>query len=412
MDILRFLTAGNVDDGKSTLIGRLLFDSKSVSTDILQAIEKVSKGKNQKDIDLSLLTDGLRAEREQGITIDVAYKYFNTEKRKFIIADTPGHVQYTRNMVTGASNSNLAIILIDARNGITEQTSRHSIIASLFGIQHLTICVNKIDLLNYSQQVFNSIINDYKTFAKKLNVKEITFIPVSAKYGDNIVIRSEKMPWYTGKTLLEHLETVEVNNDINFHSARFPVQYIIRPQVDALHDYRGYAGKVASGIFKTGDSIDILPAGTSSKIKSIEIGGKNVPQAFAQQSITLHLEDDIDISRGDIITKKDNSISVTQDVEATVCWMNERSLTIGSKLLLRHHGKTVKTLVKDVLYKLDVSTYDKKEEDKTINLNEIARIKLRTASPIAIDNFSFNRTNGSFILIDENTNETVGGCVV
>jgi sulfate adenylyltransferase subunit 1 len=412
MDILRFLTAGNVDDGKSTLIGRLLYDSESVSTDILQAIEKVSKGKNQTDIDLSLLTDGLRAEREQGITIDVAYKYFSTPKRKFIIADTPGHVQYTRNMVTGASNSNLAIILIDARNGITEQTARHSIISSMFGIQHLTVCINKIDLLGYSQEVFNAIVAQYQEFAQQLNVKEITYLPVSAKYGDNVVTRSIKMPWYTGKTVLEHLESVELISDTNFSSARFPVQYVIRPQEDALHDYRGYAGRIVSGVFKEGDVVEVLPAGLSTKVKAIETGNKNNHEAFAPQSVILHLQDDIDVSRGDMIVKKDAHLSVTQDIEATVCWMSERPLTIGAKLLLRHHGKTVKASVRDVLYKLDVNTFTQKEEDKTIRLNEIAKIQLRTASPIAIDRFTYNRTNGSFILIDETTFETVGGCVV
>ncbi len=411
MDLLRFLTAGNVDDGKSTLIGRLLFDSDSVSTDILQAIEKTSKGKNHTGIDLSLLTDGLRAEREQGITIDVAYKYFTTDKRKFIIADTPGHVQYTRNMVTGASNSNLAIILIDARNGITEQTSRHSIIASLFGIQHLAVCVNKIDLMDYSQKVFDDIVSSYKRFAKKLNVKDITFIPVSAKFGDNVVVRSEKMPWYKGRTLLEHLETVEVASDINFSSARFPVQYVIRPQEDKLHDYRGYAGKVVSGIFKKGDSIEVFPAGLKSKIREIEIAGKQAEEAFAPQSVVIHLEDDIDISRGDMIAIKDDSLQVAQDIEATVCWMSERPLNAGAKLLIRHHGKTVKASVRDVLHKIDVSSLDQLE-DKSVKLNEIARIQLRTASPISIDGFAANRANASFILVDENTNETVGGCVV
>src|ERR1035437_6938998 len=291
MDLLRFLTAGSVDDGKSTLIGRLLFDSESVSTDILQAIEKTSKGKHATEIDLSLLTDGLRADREQRITIDVAYKYFTTEKRKFIIADTPGHVQYTRNMVTGASNSNLAIILIDARNGITEQTRRHSGISSMFGIQHLAVCINKIDLMDYSENIFNGIVATYKEFAKNLNVKDIVYIPVSAKLGDNVVMRSKKMTWYKGKTLLEHLETVEVANDNNFTYARFPVQYVIRPQEDSLHDYRGYAGRVVSGIFKKGDSVEIFPAGISSRIKEIEIAGKNVDETFAPQSVIIHLED-------------------------------------------------------------------------------------------------------------------------
>ena len=412
MDLLRFLTAGNVDDGKSTLIGRLLFDSDSVSADILQAVEKASKGKKGLDIDLSLLTDGLRAEREQGITIDVAYKYFTTAKRKFIIADTPGHVQYTRNMVTGASNSDLAIILIDARNGITEQTSRHSIISSLFGIQHLVVCVNKIDLVDYSEQAFNEIAAAYREFAKKLNVKDIVYIPVSARNGDNVVDRSSKMDWYKGKTLLEHLETVVVENDNDLTHARLPVQYVIRPQEDSLHDYRGYAGKIVSGIFKKGDAVEILPAGTTTKIKEIEIAQKNVGEAFAPQSVIIHLEDDIDISRGDVISKKDDSVVVTQDIEATVCWMSERALNAGAKLLVRHHGKTVKASVRDVLYKLNVNSLEKIKGEKQIALNEIARIRLRTASPIALDTFKVNPANGSFILVDENTNETVGGCVI
>jgi sulfate adenylyltransferase subunit 1 len=412
MDLLRFLTAGNVDDGKSTLIGRLLYDSKAVSTDILHAVEKASKKKYGGEIDLSLLTDGLRAEREQGITIDVAYKYFSTEKRKFIIADTPGHVQYTRNMVTGASNSNLAIILIDARNGITEQTCRHSTISSMFGIQHLTVCVNKIDLVNYSENEFNDIVANYNEFSKKLNVKDITYIPVSAKFGDNVVKKSDKMPWYKSKTLLEHLETIELDSDVNLSLARFPIQYIIRPQQDSLHDYRGYAGKIISGIFKQGDTVEALPVGISSRIKEIEIAGKKVEEAFAPQSVVIHLEDDIDISRGDMLVKKDNFICITQNVEATVCWMNERTLNVGEKLLIRHHGKTVKCRLQDVLHKINVTSLNKVEGEKSVALNEIARIQLRTASPLAIDTFQNNRANGSFILIDENTNETVGGCVI
>ena len=417
MDLLRFLTAGNVDDGKSTLIGRLLYDSESVSVDILQAIEKASKGKNGLDIDLSLLTDGLRAEREQGITIDVAYKYFTTPKRKFIIADTPGHVQYTRNMVTGASNSNLAIILIDARNGITEQTRRHSIISSLFGIQHLAVCVNKIDLMDYSEKVFDDIVAQYKEFSKKLDVKDFIFIPISAKLGDNVVNKSENMPWYKGKTLLRYLEEVEVDSDINFSQARFPVQYVIRPQQDSLHDYRGYAGKIVSGVFKKGDAIEVFPAGIPSRIKEIEsrwLSGAEtqITEAFAPQSVVIHLEDDIDISRGDIIAKKDDSLTITQDVEATVCWMTEKPLQAGAKYLIRHHGKTVKAAVRDVLYKIDVAALNPIEGEKTVKLNEIARIQLRTAVPIAIDSFKNNHSNGCFILVDENTNETVGGCVV
>jgi sulfate adenylyltransferase subunit 1 len=315
-------------------------------------------------------------------------------------------------MVTGASNSNLAIILIDARNGITEQTCRHSIISSLFGIQHLAVCVNKIDLVDYSEKVFNEIVAAYKKFAKKLNVKDITYIPVSAKNGDNVVTRSEKMKWYSGKTLLQHLETVEVDSDLNFSSARFPVQYVIRPQEDKLHDYRGYAGRIVSGIFKKGDEVQVLPSGLTSRVKEIEIAEKEISEAFAPQSVVMHLEDDIDISRGDMIISPLQGLEALQDIEATVCWMNERPLNAGAKLLLRHHGKAVKAAVRDVLYKLDVTSLDKMEGDKTIKLNEIGRIQVRTASPIALDNFISNRANGSFVLVDENTNETVGGCVV
>lgn len=412
MDLLRFLTAGNVDDGKSTLIGRLLFDSESVSVDILQAIEKASKGKNGKDIDLSLLTDGLRAEREQGITIDVAYKYFTTPKRKFIIADTPGHVQYTRNMVTGASNSDLAIILIDARNGITEQTCRHSIISSLFGIKHLVVCINKIDLMDYSEKVFNDIVTHYKAFANKLDMKDVVFIPISAKLGDNVVQKSKNMLWYKGRTLLQHLEEVELVSDTNFNASRFPVQYVIRPQQDKLHDYRGYAGKITSGIFKKGDTVEVYPAGILSKIKEIEIAEKSITEAFAPQSVVLHLEDDIDISRGDIIAKKDDLICVTQDIDATVCWMSEQPLVAGAKFLLRHHSKAVKAVVKNICSKIDVTTLNPIEGVQSLQMNEIGRIQLRTASPLALDKFKDNRTNGCFILVNDNTNETVGGCVI
>lgn len=413
MDLLRFLTAGNVDDGKSTLIGRLLYDTKSVSVDILQAVQKASKN-NDAGIDLSLLTDGLRAEREQGITIDVAYKYFTTEKRKFIIADTPGHVQYTRNMVTGASNSNLAVILIDARNGITEQTYRHSIITSLFGIRHFVVCINKIDLLNYSEQAYNDIVSSYKKFAEKLAPKDIVFIPVSAKYGDNVVERADKMPWYKGKTLLRHLEDVPLESVINFNEARFPVQYVIRPQEDALHDYRGYAGKIVSGIFKKGDAVTVYSSAgeLQSKIKLIEISNKETEEAFSPQSVIIHLEDDIDISRGDMIAKPDEKLNYTQDIEATVCWFNQRPLNIGAKLLILHHGKTVKAVLREVLYKINVNSLDKVEGETSIALNEIARIRLRSASPIAIDTFKNNRANGCFIVVDENTNDTLGGCVV
>jgi len=412
MDLLRFLTAGSVDDGKSTLIGRLLFDSESVSTDILQAIEKASKGKHATEIDLSLLTDGLRAEREQGITIDVAYKYFITEKRKFIIADTPGHVQYTRNMVTGASNSNLAIILIDARNGITEQTCRHSIIASLFGIQHLVVCVNKIDLMNYSEKVFNDIVANYRDFSKTLFVNDITFIPVSAKFGDNVVTKSEKMPWYIGKPLLLHLETVELASDFNFSLARFPVQYVIRPRQDALHDYRGYAGKVVSGVFKKGDEVKVFPAGLTSRIKEIEIEEKEISEAFAPQSVVIHLEEDIDISRGDVIAKKDDSLLVTQDVEATVCWMSERPVQPGARLAIKHTSRWARAVLDEIVAVVDMDSLDERPSTGELVLNDIARVRLRLSEPLLVDPYGESRITGAFILTDEATNDTVAAGMV
>jgi len=412
MDILRFFTAGSVDDGKSTLIGRLLYDSRSVSLDILEAIESSSKKNGSDKLDLSLLTDGLRAEREQGITIDVAYKYFTTPKRKFIIADTPGHIQYTRNMVTGASNANLAIILIDARQGVVEQTYRHSIIASLLGVPHLVVCINKMDLINYSEIEYKKIVETYKIFSSKLNSKEVTFIPISALFGDNIVEKSKNTPWYKGKSVLEHLEEVHVESDNNFSQPRFPVQYIIRPNSDEYHDYRGYAGKVISGIYKKGDTVTVLPSGINSKIKAIETFGKEVEEAFPPMSVILHLEDDVDISRSDTIVKQDNLPVVSQDVEATICWMNEKPMTKGSKLLLQHNSKVVKAVVKDILYKIDVSTLNKGEGDTALKLNDIAKIVLKTASPLAFDDYYANRANGSIILIDENTNNTVAAGMI
>ena len=411
-ELLRFTTAGSVDDGKSTLIGRLLHDCKAVYEDQLASVKRSPVNRSGKEIDFSLLTDGLRAEREQGITIDVAYRYFSTARRKFIIADTPGHEQYTRNMATGASTADLAIILLDATKGVLAQTRRHAYIASLLGIPHLVAAINKMDLVAYDEQVFARLRDDFLTLAGGLGATSVECIPISALEGDNVVERGANTPWYSGPTLLEHLETVPLRLDTPSEAVRFPVQYVIRPQQDALHDYRGYAGRIVSGIFKKGDAVEVLPAGISSLIKEIEVSEKQIDEAFAPQSVIIHLEDDIDISRGDLIAKKDDSLSVTQDLEATVCWMNERPLNAGAKLLIRHHGKTVKASVRDVLYKLDVTSLNHIEGEKSVKLNEIARIQLRTASPIAIDSFLNNHSNGSFILVDENTNDTVGGCVV
>jgi sulfate adenylyltransferase subunit 1 len=412
MDILRFTTAGNVDDGKSTLIGRLLFDSKSILADQLEAIKK-SKGNNGNgEINLSLLTDGLRSEREQGITIDVAYKYFQTPKRKFIIADTPGHFQYTRNMVTGASNSNLSIILIDVRNGVTEQTKRHSIISSLLGIQNLVICINKMDLINYSEDVFNQIVEDYKKFVSKLDVKETVFIPISALVGDNVVEKSDKMSWYEGKSLLHYLEEVQVESTNGLNFARFPVQWVIRPGNNGYHDYRGYSGKVISGVFKKGDDVFVMPSGFKTTIKSVEIFGKDVEEAFAPMSVVLHLNDDIDISRGDVIVKKENQPIVSADFEAVICWMDTKPLVKGNNYFLQHNSSLVKCVIKDINYKVNVNTLDKQKEISSIHLNDICEVKIKTASPISFDGYRKNRANGGFILIDENTNVTAGAGMI
>lgn len=412
MDLLRFITAGSVDDGKSTLIGRLLYDSKSIMIDHLEALEKQSKNKEDGEIDLALLTDGLRAEREQGITIDVAYKYFATPKRKFIIADAPGHVQYTRNMVTGASNSDLAIILIDARHGVVEQTRRHSIIASLLNIPHIVVAVNKMDLVDFSQDVYNNIVIDYADVAKKLGLKDVRYIPISALNGDNIVERTEALTWYDGPSLLHILETVELADDIDLVRARFPVQYVIRPQTEALHDYRGYAGKINSGIYKKGDTVTVLPAGISSTIKAIEHNGREVEEAFAPQSVVIHLEDDIDISRGDLIVKNDNQPKVSSEIEALLCWMDQKALVPGNKYLLQINSKQVRSVVKEVSYKLDVHSLEKINSPETVALNDIVKVTIKTASPVAYDAYQELRTNGSAILIDETSHVTVGACMI
>lgn len=412
MDLLRFITAGSVDDGKSTLIGRLLFDSKSIMIDHLEALEKQSKHRDDGEIDLALLTDGLRAEREQGITIDVAYKYFATPKRKFIIADAPGHIQYTRNMVTGASNADLAIILVDARNGVVEQTRRHSIIASLLNIPHIVVAINKMDLVNYSQDIYNNIVIDYAEVAQKLNLKEVRFIPISALNGDNIVEKSVQFSWYEGPSLLELLETVPLENDIDLTRARFPVQYVIRPQTDALHDYRGYAGKINSGMYTTGDTVTVLPAGHTTTISAIEINGKKVTEAFAPQSVVLHLEDDIDISRGDLIVKNDLPPQVSNEIEVLLCWMDQKPLIAGNKYLLQINSKQVRSVIKEISYQLDVNSLEKIYTPENLGLNAIVKATIKTASPIVFDAYQELRSNGGAILIDETSHVTVGACMI
>jgi len=412
MDLLRFITAGSVDDGKSTLIGRLLYDSKSIMIDHLEALEKQTKNREDGEIDLALLTDGLRAEREQGITIDVAYKYFNTPKRKFIIADAPGHIQYTRNMVTGASNSELIIILIDARKGVIEQTRRHSIIASLLNIPHVVVAINKMDLVNYSQDVYNNIVIDYANLAKQLGIKEVTYIPISALNGDNIVDKSTSLSWYEGETLLHVLENVSLEQDINLTDARFPVQYVIRPQTEELHDYRGYAGKIISGIYKVGDTITVLPSSVKSTISKIELAGKEVQEAFAPQSVIIHLADDVDVSRGDVLVHEKNLPQVEQELEVVLCWMDNKPLAAGKKYLLQLNSTRVRSVVKSIEYKLNVNTLEKEENIETASLNDIVKATIKTAQPIAFDSYQSLRVNGGAILIDETSNVTVGACMI
>jgi sulfate adenylyltransferase subunit 1 len=411
MDILRFITAGSVDDGKSTFIGRLLYDSKNILTDQLEALERSTKNKVNGEVDLALLTDGLRAEREQGITIDVAYRYFSTGKRKFIVADAPGHVQYTRNMITGASNTNLAVILIDARNGVAEQTRRHSIIASLLRIPHVVVAINKMDLVNYSEDVFNNIIIEYSQVAKQLGLKNITYIPISALNGDNIVDKSVSMPWYNGLPVLQHLEQVEINNDINLSDARFQVQYVIRPQTDALHDYRGYAGKVQSGIYRKGDAVKVLPSEMETTIDKIEIGGIELNEAFAGQSITFLLKDDVDIVRGDTLVKMADEVTVTNEADVLLCWLHEKPLRVGNTYLLQQGSRKVKAIVKHIEYSIDVNTLEKVEGKESAGKNEVVKAFLKTASPIVVDAFEQLPANGSAILVDETGNHTVAGII-
>jgi len=417
MELLRFTTAGSVDDGKSTLIGRLLYDSKSIFEDQMEAVERTSKLKGFEHVDLALLTDGLRAEREQGITIDVAYRYFATPKRKFIIADTPGHIQYTRNMVTGASTANLALILVDARKGISEQTNRHSFIASLLQIPHIIVCINKMDLVNYDQDAFDSVVNEYKKLSSRLDVRDVHFIPISALKGDNVVDKSVNMDWYQGSTLMYLLENIHISSDENHIDCRFPVQYVIRPQATEHHDYRGYAGRVAGGIFKPGDTVKILPSGFTSKIKSINplhsfAVSDVIDEAFSPMSVTMTLDTDIDISRGDMIVRENNVPSISQDVDIMVCWMSEKELVEGGKYALKHTTKEVRCIVKEILYKVDVNTLHRKENDKQIRMNDIGRIKLRTTAPLFFDSYRKNRITGCVILINEATNETVGAGMI
>lgn len=411
-ELLRFTTAGSVDDGKSTLIGRLLYDSKSIFQDQYDAIEEVSIRRGEEGINLALLTDGLKAEREQGITIDVAYRYFATPKRKFIIADTPGHIQYTRNMVTGASTANVALILIDARQGVVEQTRRHAIIASLLQIPHLVICINKMDLVAYQEEVYDRIQHEFESFASKLDVHDVSFIPISALKGDNVVDRSVAMPWYQGSTLLYYLENVHIASDYNFIDCRFPVQFVIRPYNDAYHDYRGYAGRIAGGIYKKGDEVMLLPSGFTTKIQRIETFEGEIEEAYPPMSVTMHIEDDFDVSRGDMIVRVNNVPRQDQDVDLMICWFHEKPLQERGKYILRHTSREARCIIKEVRYKMDVNTLHREMEHREIKMNDIARIAIRSTVPLFVDSYNKNRITGSVILIDEGTNETVAAGMV
>lgn len=412
MDLLRFITAGSVDDGKSTLIGRLLYDSKNILIDQLEALEKSTKNRTDGSVDLALLTDGLRAEREQGITIDVAYRYFTTPKRKFIIADAPGHVQYTRNMITGASNANLIIVLIDARLGVIEQTRRHSIIASLLKIPHIVVAINKMDLVEYSQDVFNNIVINYAEVAAQLGLKDVTYIPISALNGDNIVDKSEKINWYDGKSLLEFLEDIQIDNDINHTDARFQVQFVVRPQTEELHDYRGYAGKVISGVYKKGDKVKVLPADIETTISKLEVGGREVDEVFAPQPIVMQLSDDIDVSRGDTIVKTDNLPQINNELEVLLCWLDEKPLKPGNKYYLQHNSRLVKAVIRNIEYKLDVNSLQQQPVEGGVKLNEVVKATIKTASPLVYDAYNKISVNGSAILVDETSNSTVAAVML
>ncbi|MBE7639240.1 GTP-binding protein [Salegentibacter sp. BLCTC] len=410
--LLRFTTAGSVDDGKSTLIGRLLFDSKSIFEDQLDSVSKTSAKKGHDGVDLALFTDGLKDEREQGITIDVAYRYFTTPKRKFIIADTPGHIEYTRNMVTGASTANAAVILIDARHGVIEQTKRHSFIASLLNIPHLIVCVNKMDLVDYSEEVYNNIIAQFEEFSSKLLMKDVRFIPISALKGDNVVNRSENMSWYPNGTLLSTLENLHISSDINKIDARFPVQTVLRPQSDEHRDYRGYAGRIASGIYRVGDEVAVLPSGFQSRIKSINTGEKEVEEAYAPMSISMTLEDDIDISRGNMIVRKNNQPELEQEFDVMLCWLNNAPAKPRAKYTIKHTSNEERAMIKEVVYKMDINTFERDSEDGDLGMNDIARVKIRTTRRLMLDAYRDNRNTGSIILIDENTNETLAAGMV
>jgi len=412
-ELLRFTTAGSVDDGKSTLIGRLLYDSKSIFQDQYDQLKVISDRKGESDVNLALLTDGLKSEREQGITIDVAYRYFSTPKRKFIIADTPGHIQYTRNMVTGASTANVALVLIDARNGVVEQTKRHAIIASLLQIPHLVVCINKMDLVDYDQAVYDKIQDDFEKFTAKLDVIDVHFIPISALIGDNVVNRSSKTPWYDGPTLMYYLENVHIASDHNFIDARFPVQYVVRPYTDEFHDYRGYAGRVAGGVMKKGDEVMLLPSGFTSKIKQIMGPNGEQEAAFPPESVTVLIEDNLDLSRGDMIVRTNNKPSITQDIELMVVWFDgSKSLQLNGKYALMHTSQTARCVIKEIRYKLDINSLHREQEDLDIKMNDVARIVIRTTKPLFVDPYRKNRATGSVILIDETTNNTVGACMV
>lgn len=410
--LLRFTTAGSVDDGKSTLIGRLLYDSKSIFEDQLAAIENTSKRKGNEGVDLALFTDGLKDEREQGITIDVAYRYFTTPKRKFIIADTPGHIQYTRNMVTGASTANAAIILVDARHGVIEQTRRHSFIASLLQIPHVIVCINKMDLVDFSEETYNDVINQFEDFSSKMLVTDVRFIPISALLGDNVVNRSKNMDWYQGAPLLHTLETMHISSDTNKVDARFPVQTVLRPQREGFIDYRGYAGRVASGVFRKGDEVTIMPSGFTSKIKTIDTLKGELNEAFAPMSVSITLEDDIDVSRGDMIVRSNNKPEASQDIEVMICWLHNNPAKPRAKYSIRHTSNEQKAMIKEVIYKIDINSLGRNIEDKSLMMNDISKVKIRTTKPLMIDSYRENRTTGSIILIDDTTNETVAAGMI
>ena len=412
MDLLRFATAGSVDDGKSTLIGRLLLDAKGIFEDQLESVEATSKSRGYDYTDLALLTDGLRSEREQGITIDVAYRYFATPKRKFIIADTPGHVQYTRNMVTGASTADLGLVLVDARQGLTEQSRRHAVLLSLLRVPHLVLAVNKMDLVDYDQAVFDKIHQEFASFATKLSIPDLEVIPISALKGDNVVNRTDNMPWYDGQSLMHHLENVHVASDRDLVDTRFPVQYVVRPKSDDFHDYRGYAGQVAGGVLKPGDDVLVLPSGMTSKIAAIDLFDKEIDEAFPPMSVTVRLEDDVDVSRGDMICRPQNAPKPSQDIDAMICWMTNEPLRPRQKLAIKHTTRTARALVKDIQYRLDVNTLHRDKETGELGLNEIGRVQMRTTVPLLCDPYSKNRTTGSFILIDEATGVTVGAGMI